>query len=750
MSGDVAAMADGAGAGGWALAIARLREQVAAVTGCLSELLFLPGAGAGFLLCVVLACVPGLLLGGLAGWAGAAVVAWLCAGPQGIGGSARGLQGAMALNPLLAGLCVGHLVAPGLALVAVAVGAGAATMMVAVVLRAVGEGARGVNLPLLSLPFSLVATALWLAMPHWSGLPVAAPVEVQASFAETSVLPAWLHGLLAGLGALVFMPLPWVGAALALLLLWHSRVLAVLAFGGWAVAALVQGALHGDAATAWGRADGFNAMLAAMAIGGVFLVPSWRSSVLALFAAGLCVLLGDVLQGWWSGLWGAVAEHVGGMEAMPPPFTLPFCAVVVGLLAVLQRSGSALLAAKPGMRPEDAIAEHWAWRARFPGNLRSLAPPFAGAWTVWQGEDGRWTHRGAWRHALDFVVVDDDGQTCVGEGGRVEDYHAFNRPVLSPVAGMVVTVVDGLPDCAPGHPDQGNRWGNLVVIHDARGFWVELSHFACRSIAVAPGQWVERGQVLGRCGNSGYSPQPHIHLQVQAAPAVGAVTLPFSLASWWGEGRFHANHLPADGMTVEAVPADAGLETSARLLLGQELVFALSRGGRAAGELRATVGLGEDGGTVLRTRRGCLHVGRHEGTFYAYRVEGDDPWLRLMLLALPRLPLCWRPGAVWEDAVAVTAGGCGWRGMLLALGGLALPRLAVLRTRHRFVTRERIEGEILAAPLIPARRCQALLGEDGWIREAVCGAMRMERRVAAPRVAGPTPVGPLAVVDVAA
>src|SRR5581483_3751312 len=42
--------------------------------------------------------------------------------------------------------------------------------------------------------------------------------------------------------------------------------------------------------------------------------------------------------------------------------------------------------------------------------------PFYGRWTVTQGEGGAHTHKGEWRHALDFEVLGDDGSPHEGAG----------------------------------------------------------------------------------------------------------------------------------------------------------------------------------------------------------------------------------------------------------------------------------------------------------------------------------------------
>ncbi|HEX7403115.1 MAG TPA: M23 family metallopeptidase, partial [Usitatibacter sp.] len=54
--------------------------------------------------------------------------------------------------------------------------------------------------------------------------------------------------------------------------------------------------------------------------------------------------------------------------------------------------------------------------------------------------------------------------------------------------------------------------------------FVYLAHFQKKSITVRPGQKVARGQELGKCGNSGNSDFPHIHMHVQDTPTFNAGT----------------------------------------------------------------------------------------------------------------------------------------------------------------------------------------------------------------------------------
>ena len=72
---------------------------------------------------------------------------------------------------------------------------------------------------------------------------------------------------------------------------------------------------------------------------------------------------------------------------------------------------------------------------------------------------------------------------------------------------------------------------------------VAVCHLQRGSVAVHPGQHVRVGEVLGRCGNSGNSTEPHVHLQAtDRADAGHARPVPIAFG-----GR-----LPRNGQVVDA------------------------------------------------------------------------------------------------------------------------------------------------------------------------------------------------------
>jgi hypothetical protein len=156
--------------------------------------------------------------------------------------------------------------------------------------------------------------------------------------------------------------------------------------------------------------------------------------------------------------------------------------------------------------------------------------PFSGRWFVSQGGDTANVNehmglRAQW-YGIDFAAVGGPSQRALvrSSGTTVEDFYCLGAPILSPVNGEVVAAVSQLPDNRLGSKDPSNAAGNHVGIKAAVDRYVYLAHFQQGSIAVKPGVSVTRGQVLGKCGNSGNSDFPHVHMHVQDSPIFNSGT----------------------------------------------------------------------------------------------------------------------------------------------------------------------------------------------------------------------------------
>jgi hypothetical protein len=157
-------------------------------------------------------------------------------------------------------------------------------------------------------------------------------------------------------------------------------------------------------------------------------------------------------------------------------------------------------------------------------HLTTLGLPFKGEWLVFWGGDTKELNQ---HHdvpnqsfAFDFLVIDSAGKTHKGDGELNEDYFAFGQPVLAPADGHVTDVITGVRDNAPGSMNPYSALGNTVIVEHREHEVSVLAHFKQGSICVKPGDDVKRGQVLGLCGNSGNSSEPHIHFHLQNTPII--------------------------------------------------------------------------------------------------------------------------------------------------------------------------------------------------------------------------------------
>ena len=152
-------------------------------------------------------------------------------------------------------------------------------------------------------------------------------------------------------------------------------------------------------------------------------------------------------------------------------------------------------------------------------NSTAMFLPFKGVWTVFWGGDTKeqnyHVESVAQKNAFDMMVHDEKGSTHKGNGLVNEDYYAFGKELFAPCDGEVVLVVDGIKDNVPGTLNPIYIPGNTVVIKTPKGEYLFFAHFKQHSIVVKQGQQVKTGELLGRCGNSGNSSEPHLHFHLQ-------------------------------------------------------------------------------------------------------------------------------------------------------------------------------------------------------------------------------------------
>ncbi|MBD8025337.1 M23 family metallopeptidase [Ureibacillus sp. Re31] len=120
------------------------------------------------------------------------------------------------------------------------------------------------------------------------------------------------------------------------------------------------------------------------------------------------------------------------------------------------------------------------------------------------------------RYAYDLVQVQNN-KTYKDNPSKNENYYAFKQEILAPADGKVVKIIKDIEDNVPGEMNPNIPEGNCVIIEHKHKEYSMLAHLKQHSIQVHEGETVTAGQLIGLCGNSGNSSEPHVHFQVMDA-----------------------------------------------------------------------------------------------------------------------------------------------------------------------------------------------------------------------------------------
>ncbi len=189
--------------------------------------------------------------------------------------------------------------------------------------------------------------------------------------------------------------------------------------------------------------------------------------------------------------------------------------------------------------------------------------PFDGEWLVANGgttpeTSHSWDVLGQ-RFALDFVQANEAFRTHAGRGARAEEYFCYGREVRAAAGGTVVRVEGRVRRAFLGWGvcdfTARSVFGNYVLVEHGEGEFGLYAHLVRGSVTVTAGDGVNRGQVLGRCGHTGHSTEPHLHFHLQdSADLFQGMGLPV---------RF--SRLLVDGEPGDSVLLSAGARVRSRL-----------------------------------------------------------------------------------------------------------------------------------------------------------------------------------------
>lgn len=358
------------------------------------------------------------------------------------------------------------------------------------------------------------------------------------------------------------------GVLIAAGLLFFSRIAFSLSLLGLASAYLFYSLLGADTAALNNHLVGANFIFMAIAIGCFYIVPE-TSSYLAVIA--LTPLLLFLL------IFTDKALQVFQLRS----FTLSFSVLVTIFLFFLHRRWMhdiLHLVAVQYYSAEKTLYKYLSAVCRFRNeHLAKVYLPFWGEWMVSQGHDGGITHLGDWGKAIDFVICDRELKTYRAPGTQKEDFYCYSKPVLAPMDGYIYDIVNNVDDNDINAVNTEKNWGNTIIINHLNGLFSQISHLRRDSIKVNIGEYVTKGTVLAACGNSGRSPEPHIHFQLQKEARTGAPTLSYPIAYFIERDdrnlALRVSEIPREGTLISNVETIPDVVTAFGFMPGQKIVF---------------------------------------------------------------------------------------------------------------------------------------------------------------------------------
>jgi urea transporter len=488
------------------------------------------------------------------------------------------------------------------------------------------------NLPVLTLPFLMVMYLVLAAFPNIQGMAWNMEWATHQTF-EFS-MPEIVGAYFKSLGAIFFTPHVLSGAIIFLGLLMFSRIATVLSFIGYAIGVgLIHWVFNFPSEHLY-LSIGFNFILTAIAMGGIWFVPHATSF---LFAGGAVLLCAVILAGT------ANLFYFFGLPVLILPFNLTVLVLLYGMRQRIVDRHPKSVDFLFGT-PEANAAYYHTRLTRFGANFANqISLPFLGTWTCTQSTLGELTHQSAWEHAFDFEVQGPSKRFYKNEGKEVSDYFCYKLPVLACCDGQVVNTVDHLPDNLIGKLELKENWGNLVVIQHGPHLFSMVCHLAENSLKVKKGDLVKKGDILGSCGNSGRSAYPHLHFQLQNSARVGAPTIHSEFHEVILEGKspfLHSTYVPRQGDAVRNVRRQEEIADHFNHSIGQKMSLACHVGNKQWEEVvESTVDLYGNLKLVSHSKKTVLSFETKNSVFVVYDYQGSkDSALFVLYASVPRAP----------------------------------------------------------------------------------------------------------------
>jgi hypothetical protein len=222
--------------------------------------------------------------------------------------------------------------------------------------------------------------------------------------------------------------------------------------------------------------------------------------------------------------------------------------------------------------------------------------------------------------------------------------------------GHVVNLHAGIPDNDVGKFNFEQNWGNTIVLQHPRGQYSSYSHLSYIDKNIFMGKWVNKGEVIGYCGNSGRSGNPHLHFQFQSTAKIGDKTIRIPLKKYLvhsGNSHFDLKicEFPKNEEVVSGIIQSARLAEAFNFPFGKELSVSGDINGNPMKEhWVSSVDLNNHTYLFCQETKALAYFFSKDGIFYFSDYFGNkDSLLNYFSLSASRIIFTEQTGVRYED-----------------------------------------------------------------------------------------------------
>lgn len=480
------------------------------------------------------------------------------------------------------------------------------------------------RIPLMTLPFVL---GTWLVIIAFYEADIISQSTVYFLNPQlfNTISYKWLNDFFSAIGGLMLVPYPFAGALMFLGLLIASRYLAFLVVSGYVVGVVILHLLGYDFLIV---KSGYNCMLVALALGGIFMVPGVASYCIALGGSALSCLFIIALFKLFAPF----------LPILVMPFLLSTYFWIGGLGPRIDKNKGLLYLDFP-ISPE--IAWDNARLAKVRGrNLQGL--PIVKLF------------RGEW-----LVEFNSKLKTIFFSSAPLSPEE--NLILYSPVEATVLSLRNSTDDSYKDPWDivLDKDWGNFILLRDLLEKYIFIPKLKPGSLFAKPNERVIVGQPLAECGISKVDSKFHLYIQFQKGAKPSSDKIPFHLVNVLTyrpnkPREFHLFYYPVEGDYVFEAPTEHNIVKSIHLPPGLKRVYKVKDKNNHVYLADTQTGMTDSGQARIYVNKECSVAYELSATCLSYydKQGGRNLLLDLYMLGIGVTPLT-QFADTWTDEPSI-------------------------------------------------------------------------------------------------